>query len=1253
MLYLGILLVIAVVGLLAAPFIVDWNAYRADLEAYGRKLTGRAVSIDGAVSARLFPWPRLTVEDVRVASPEGMDVRDFATASRLTVHMTLQGLLQGGIDVESIDIQDPQVNFERLETGEGNWVLQPSADLVNSDILSRVRLDKITLAGGTLTFRDRRRGETVSLDDISADVASPGVAGPWRLRARAVYDDRPVTIAFNTAAFVKGQPFLFGVKFQAADNSGKVYSFDGAYRDGFAQGDVQVAPAQRDDGKGDAEGQLRPLIFTAKARGNFDQVDFTDIQVAHDDPGDATAIATGSASLRLGRHIDARADLSASILDLDELAGAKSRDVLREAGSLAVIDSLLALLPKDMSLDGRASVTSLRSGGQTFDNVALAVTADRQRLRIERFASGLPGRSEMLFKGSYFSAPGGGELAGDLGLEANDLREFVLWLWPGARDSLGPLWTGSRGRLKLQTGLSLTPQGLRLTGSAFELDGEAGTGALAVTAAGRGAVDLDLESRRFDLDAYAPQGIPAVQAAAEQGAGGVLGVVLPRPDAPDLRLKVRTGELLMNGVSAQDVALDLQSGANGMDLRALNIGAVGGASVTASGLILDNGRGADGSVSLDVKADDPGQLIRLMGLAGGDGLPPWARNLGATALRADLAVKPGEGGSLTTLKAGGTAGQLTVSATASVAADNRLTGTARIGAPTSSRILGLFGLSPAGQDAMPGSLAIDLEGSLAAGFATTATLQAYGGRLDYQGTVNPLQDGYGLGGKLSLRATDAAPLLAATGMPLSGAAGGVLVGDAQLAWGDGKWSLSGLAGRLGTAAFSGDASLTSAMVLDARLQTGTLRLADLLASSFLDWSGPLTGLETGFATALPFGLTGQLWLTPATLEVHRAFTAQSASVGIAAKPGEIHFAMLGKDAEGRDAQLDLTSSGTGESRQLSGKLRLPVNLAQQLALASGAPVASGKGEVALSFTSEGRSPVAALAAAQGQGSFTLDGVRLTGVAPAAFTAALAAAKDASGIGAAFAAMREGPGLEFGAVSGPITLAGGEMSFAPLTHTDGDADVTVTTVADLAQGEIDVDVGLALKARPGLPPMSIAYAGPPMALVRSENNSEIATSLGVTIMQEGINELERLQQEQARLAKLEEQQRAEDEARLQAYYAQRDELLLRRRELKVQAEMQVMEADRLRRQIEAEHAANAEINKQEIRQRLREVRTWRRLAEAAAAKPTFGQSGEATPQPAPARPAPARKPQKIGPVILAKPPGAPVIVSPPPDRSFSQ
>jgi hypothetical protein len=146
------------------------------------------------------------------------------------------------------------------------------------------------------------------------------------------------------------------------------------------------------------------------------------------------------------------------------------------------------------------------------------------------------------------------------------------------------------------------------------------------------------------------------------------------------------------------------------------------------------------------------------------------------------------------------------------------------------------------------------------------------------------------------------------------------------------------------------------------------------------------------------------------------------------------------------------------------------------------------------------------------------------------------------------------------------------------------------------------------------------------------------------MQQGLAELERLQEEQARLLRLEEEQRREDEVRLQAYYAQRDELLLRRRELRVHGELQAIAADRLRRRIEAERAANAEINKSEIRQRLREMKTWRRLAQNA------GPPAATAKQPASR---PPRAPAKPEPVILEKPPGAPVIISPAPGSPPSQ
>jgi hypothetical protein len=310
--------------------------------------------------------------------------------------------------------------------------------------------------------------------------------------------------------------------------------------------------------------------------------------------------------------------------------------------------------------------------------------------------------------------------------------------------------------------------------------------------------------------------------------------------------------------------------------------------------------------------------------------------------------------------------------------------------------------------------------------------------------------------------------------------------------------------------------------------------------------------------------------------------------------------------------------------------------------------------VDLRFDTEGRSPAGALAAVKGDGTYKIDGFRLLGLTPDAFSKALADARDAAGIAGVFDSLRGGTGTEFGSVSGAIAVAEGQMRFDPIVRQDPVADIDVKTAAELALGQIDIDIGLKLKLREALPPMSVSYAGPPRMLARAEDNSELSTALGVTIMQQGIDELERLQQEQQRLAKIEDQQRIEDEARLQAYYAQRDEVLLRRRELKVLAEMQVAAADRLRRQIETERAANADLNKAEARQRLRELRVWRRMARLAEnPKASLDEKPINTSVDVPAQPRPQRRKEPPGPVILAKPPGAPVVISAPPGFSPSQ
>ncbi|MBC8036503.1 MAG: AsmA family protein [Rhizobiales bacterium] len=1202
--YLGVILLATVIAALLAPFVVDWNSYRAGLEDYGRKLTGREVTITGPISVRFFPWPRLIAEDVHIANAPGLNEPEFASAERIDVRMQLAGLLNGTIDVESIEIDQPVVALERTAAGKSNWSFSPPADLAG--LLDRVKLDEITLSDATIRFIDRRRGNgEIALKLPEARLASPGIAGPWRLTAaNAEYGGQNFDLSLNTGIWAaEAEAFRFSLHIAGADGSGPTFNFDGANHGDRLTGTIQIETATNGEGKTDAEGQLRPLVIRSKIAATFDALAFDGIEISSLDPNEHGTLISGSAKAALGARISAEADLSAPKLDLAEWAGARVNQVLREGGSLAVADSLLATLPAGVKIAGSLKVTSLAAGGETLENVELRMEANSEAIRVRKLLATLPGRSRVLFDGVFFPGTTGAELAGNLALESNDLRRLASWTWREGKDAIAKTWTGSRGRLKLQTEFSLTGQRFRLAKTQYEIDGVAGRGELSVTAGGRGAVDLRIDAGKLDIDNLIPGGIAAASFGGQTGLAGLVGLLVPHRDARDLRLTVQAGQLLLNGVEADDVTVDIVSGASGIDLKTIEIGSVGGAKLTASGLILDAGSGPDGSVGIDIKADDPRGLLRLLGLIPVDKDPVWTAGLGTTALKGIVTVKTRDELPVTGFDVTGRSGDFDVSASGSLSGNTgldsvRIVGSAELKAQSSSSLARLAGLVPATTDKAAARLLLTGSGSVAEGFLADVKLEAYGSRLDFNGTLGGAASPTAIDGKLALRSTDVSPLFAAMGLPSAALPAGVMVLDSHVTSKARTLALPDLAGRFGMARVGGQLAFAPDGKITGNLDTGPLALDDVLAATFLAWNGLPPAPDASLAVALPLGLTGEIWIKPESLKIHDTFIVSGVQIGLSAGAGEIHMAMFAKDATGKDATIEIGSSGADGNRAIEGKLKLPVDLAQQLRLAGGTPVAGGNGSIELDFTAKGRSPGGALAALEGSGTYDIKNLTLLNISPEDFTAALAGAKDTAGLNAAFDALRGGEGLAAGDVKGSITVANGVADFLPFTIATPAADAVVKAIAEPAAGLIDMSVKLSLKARAGLPAMEISYAGPPTALARGEDKAELMSKLGYGMMQKDVAELERMQQEQLRLAAEEEKLREADEEKLQAYYAQRDEVQLRRRELKVHAEMRVLAAEKLRQQLESERAANAEINRSEIRQRTREIKVHRRLAKLA-------------------------------------------------------
>ena len=139
--YFGVVLLLLVMAALAAPYVVPWNNYRGELETFGRKLTGREVSIGGDIAVKLFPWPQLQARDVAIGNQQGFSEGAFIRADEVRVRLALGGLLNGSLDVESVEIEKPSVNLKRNATDDVNWFFQPQEKVTGQGKLSRVTLD--------------------------------------------------------------------------------------------------------------------------------------------------------------------------------------------------------------------------------------------------------------------------------------------------------------------------------------------------------------------------------------------------------------------------------------------------------------------------------------------------------------------------------------------------------------------------------------------------------------------------------------------------------------------------------------------------------------------------------------------------------------------------------------------------------------------------------------------------------------------------------------------------------------------------------------------------------------------------------------------------------------------------------------------------------------------------------------------------------------------------------------------------------
>jgi uncharacterized protein involved in outer membrane biogenesis len=82
---LAIAIILALVGALAAPLVIDWSRYRAPFDQEASRLLGVPVRVNGTIDARLLPTPRLKLRDVDIGGA-GKPMPTASTLKSASVH---------------------------------------------------------------------------------------------------------------------------------------------------------------------------------------------------------------------------------------------------------------------------------------------------------------------------------------------------------------------------------------------------------------------------------------------------------------------------------------------------------------------------------------------------------------------------------------------------------------------------------------------------------------------------------------------------------------------------------------------------------------------------------------------------------------------------------------------------------------------------------------------------------------------------------------------------------------------------------------------------------------------------------------------------------------------------------------------------------------------------------------------------------------------------------------------------------------
>ncbi len=370
---------------LVAPSFIDWGQHKGQIIAQLEPYIARKMDVGGKVSFRILPNPEIVLEDVTLANVDGAKSPVFMKLKQLEARMKLGPLLQGRYEIETINLDAPELNFETLPDGTTNWTGVFSEGEGSGPNADAVRLSQVSMTGGTLHYLDQATGTQWQVDNVNLATSADTLAGPYRIKGDMRYKDTVVGIEAGTGKYERGTPVPLNVAFAPAENMPQV-KFNGVAD--FAQGvglQGEISVAQGSFGSLFDSAFLNGFSFmaddadmTAMLNAKPGEIALTDIKGRIGKKGDVKGVV--SIVFVAGRKPDVTADLDTSDLKI--------------SGKPGFID-----IPEGFTAHLKLKARSATFGGIWVPGITASIDGTEKEWVIKDLRIDLPGKSKIKMAG--------------------------------------------------------------------------------------------------------------------------------------------------------------------------------------------------------------------------------------------------------------------------------------------------------------------------------------------------------------------------------------------------------------------------------------------------------------------------------------------------------------------------------------------------------------------------------------------------------------------------------------------------------------------------------------------------------------------------------------------------------------------------------------------------------------------------------------------------------------------------------------